>query len=124
MKKQLIIPIIAAFLVSAYAVFQSGLTNAAQQKQVSFTEDIQPILQYRCGNCHMGEFVSKDLRMDTYEDLMKGSRNGSVIIAGNAKESLLVQKVSSGQMPKRGPKLTPSQVQIIVDWINSGAPNN
>lgn len=72
----------------------------------------------------MGEFVNKGLHMDTYESLMTGSRNGPVIIAGNAKDSLLVQKISSGEMPKRGPKLTPTQVKIITDWINSGAPNN
>ena len=124
MKKQFIIPIIAAFLVSAYAIFQSGSTNAALQTNVSYTNDVQPILENRCGSCHMGEFTSKDLNMDTYENLMAGSQNGPVIIAGDAKESLLVHKVSSGEMPKRGPKLTPAQIQIIVDWINAGAINN
>jgi hypothetical protein len=28
------------------------------------------------------------------------------------------------EMPKRGPKLKPEQVQLINDWINAGAPNN
>jgi hypothetical protein len=32
--------------------------------------------------------------------------------------------ISTGAMPKRGPKLTPAQIQIITDWINAGAPNN
>jgi len=27
-------------------------------------------------------------------------------------------------MPKRGPKLTPDQVQLVVDWINQGALDN
>jgi uncharacterized membrane protein len=124
MKKQFIIPILAAFLVSAYAILQNGSTKAAPQTDVSFANDVQPILQSRCGSCHMGEFTSKDLHMDTYENLMVGSQNGPVIIAGNAKDSLLVQKISSGEMPKRGPKLTPAQVQVIIDWINAGAPNN
>lgn len=124
MKKQFIIPIIAAFLVSAYAIFQSDLTNAAPQTNVSFANDVQPILESRCGSCHMGEFVSKDLSMGTYENLMAGSQNGPVIIPGNANDSLLVQKISSGEMPKRGPKLTPAQVQVIIEWIDAGAPNN
>jgi mono/diheme cytochrome c family protein len=124
MKKQLIIPIIAALLVSAYAILQIGSTNAAPQTDVSFANDVQPILQTRCGSCHMGEFVNKNLRMDTYESLMAGSQNGPVIVAGDAKHSLLVQKISSGEMPKRGPKLTPAQVQVIIEWIDAGAPNN
>lgn len=124
MKKQLIIPILAAFLVSAYAILLSGSTNSAAQPEVSFVNDVFPILQSRCSSCHMGEYTSKNLNMDTYKDLMEGSQNGPVIIAGNAKESLLVQKISSSEMPKRGPKLTPAQIQIIGDWINAGAPNN
>ncbi len=124
MKKQFIIPIIAAFLVSAYAILQIGAVNVAPQTNVSYANDVQPILQSRCGSCHMGEFTSKDLNMDTYNNLMAGSQNGPVIVAGNAKDSLLVKKISSGEMPKRGPKLTPAQVQVIEVWINAGAPNN
>ncbi|MEW6086010.1 MAG: c-type cytochrome domain-containing protein [Chloroflexota bacterium] len=124
MKKQLIIPILAAFLVSAYAILLSGSTNSAAQPEVSFVNDVFPILQNRCSSCHMGEYTSKNLHMDTYESLMAGSQNGPVIVAGNAKDSLLVEKISSGEMPKRGPKLTPAQIQIIGDWINAGAPNN
>lgn len=124
MKKQLIIPIIAAFLVSAYVMLRSGSTNTVPQTNVSYTDDVQPILQSRCGSCHMGEFTNKDLNMDTYANLMSGSQSGPVIIASNSKDSLLVQKISSGEMPKRGPKLTPAQVQIIVDWIDAGAVDN
>jgi cyanophycinase-like exopeptidase len=72
----------------------------------------------------MGSFTSENLNMETYDSLMAGSQNGAVIVAGNAKESLLARKILKGEMPKRGPKLTPAQVQIIIDWINAGAPNN
>lgn len=72
----------------------------------------------------MGEYTSNDLNMDTYKDLMEGSHNGPIIVAGNANDSLLVEKISSGEMPKRGPKLTPAQVQVISEWIEAGALNN
>jgi hypothetical protein len=32
--------------------------------------------------------------------------------------------VIEGEMPKRGDKLTPEQVQIISDWVAGGALNN
>lgn len=129
MKKQLIPIIITIFLVSAYVILQSGQIPMAQleaipQANISYSKDIYPILESRCGKCHMGSFTSENLNMETYDSLMVGSQNGVVIIAGNAKESLLARKILKGEMPKRGPKLTPAQVQIIIDWINAGAPNN
>ena len=129
MKKQLIPIIITIFLVSAYVILQSGQIPMAQleaipQADISYSKDVYPILESRCGKCHMGSFTSENLNMETYDSLMAGSQNGVVIVAGNAKESLLARKILKGEMPKRGPKLTPAQVQIIIDWINAGAPNN
>ena len=129
MKKQLIPIIITIFLVSAYVILQSSQIPMAQleaipQADISYSKDIYPILESRCGKCHMGSFTSENLNMETYDSLMAGSQNGAVIVAGNAKESLLARKILKGEMPKRGPKLTPAQVQIIIDWINAGAPNN
>lgn len=72
----------------------------------------------------MGDHVSEGLDMNSYETLMAGSQNGPVITAGDANDSLLIQKVVEGEMPKRGPKLTPIQIQILTDWINAGAQNN
>ena len=129
MKKQLIPIIITIFLVSAYVILQSGQIPMAQleaipQADISYSKDVYPILESRCGKCHMGSFTSENLNMETYDSLMAGSQNGAVIVAGNAKESLLARKILKGEMPKRGSKLTPAQAQIIIDWINAGAPNN
>jgi mono/diheme cytochrome c family protein len=91
---------------------------------VSFANDVLPILQSRCLNCHGGDRLEEGLSMKTYADLMAGSENGLVITAGDAENSLLVELVSTQKMPKRGPKLTPPQVQLIIDWINQGALDN
>jgi len=98
--------------------------EAIPQANISYSKDVYPILESRCGKCHMGGFTSENLNMETYDSLMAGSQNGAVIVAGNAKESLLARKILKGEMPKRGTKLTSAQVQIIIDWINTGAPNN
>jgi len=125
MKKQLIILLIAALAVTVYAISHSGSTEAAPTNaNVSYAKDVRPILESRCKKCHMGEFVSEGLDMGTYETLMTGSQNGPVITPGDADDSLIIQKLVAGKMPKRGPKLTPVQIQIITDWINAGALNN
>jgi hypothetical protein len=68
--------------------------------------------------------VEEGLILRNYSELMAGSDNGPVITPGDAADSLLVKLISNQKMPKRGPKLTPPQVQLIVDWVNQGALNN
>jgi mono/diheme cytochrome c family protein len=91
---------------------------------VSFANDVMPILAGSCRDCHGGNQTRAGLNLTTYESLMSGSINGAVVVAGNSADSVLVQLVTEGKMPKRGPKLSPEQVQTISDWIAAGAPNN
>ena len=91
---------------------------------VSFAAEVFPIIDSRCVNCHGGERVEGDLILRSYADLMAGSESGQVIVPGDAENSLLVQLISELKMPKRGPKLTPVQIQLITDWVNQGALDN
>ncbi len=98
--------------------------SSNQTATVSFANDILPILDSRCKNCHGGQRLEEGLNLTTYAHLMAGSENGSVVAPGDADNSLLAEQVVSQEMPKRGPKLTPPQVQLIIDWINQGALDN
>jgi mono/diheme cytochrome c family protein len=102
----------------------AATTPAAAAAGVSFTDNILPIFQNSCINCHGGERIEKGLSLRTYADMMSGSQNGAVVIPGNAQESSLATSVASHKMPKRGPKLSDAQVQLIIDWINQGAQDN
>ncbi|MCZ2127262.1 MAG: c-type cytochrome [Anaerolineales bacterium] len=91
---------------------------------VSFSADVQPILDTRCIKCHGVESVKDGLDLQTYEALIKGSRDGAVIVVGDAAQSKLADLIERGKMPKRGQKLSAEEIQIIVNWINQGALNN
>ncbi len=97
---------------------------SAQTATVSFANDVVPILQSRCWNCHGGDKTEEGLNLTTFAGIFAGSENGPVIVPGDADNSLLAEQVVSQEMPKRGPKLTPPQVQVILDWINQGALEN
>lgn len=56
----------------------------------------------------------------TYASLMASG----TIVAGQPANSLLYQKVSSGEMPRGGPRLGAAELKAINDWIAAGAPNN
>jgi hypothetical protein len=91
---------------------------------VSFANDVFPIFENYCTKCHGVEQIKEGLDMRTYDGLMVGSFNGPVITPGNANDSFLVEQILKGKMPKRGPKPTTEQIQIIINWINAGALNN
>ncbi|HSM72976.1 MAG TPA: c-type cytochrome domain-containing protein [Anaerolineales bacterium] len=100
-------------------------TPPAEPALVSFNTQVKPILSSRCFACHGGSRGTEEgLEFSSHQSLMAGSDNGPVIVPGNADESLLVELIVNNEMPKRGPKLTPLQVQLIIDWINQGALDN
>ena len=113
-------PVISQSATQPAAVPSTAASGAA----VSFANDVMPILSNNCTKCHGVDQVKAGLDMTTYAGLMSGSMNGPVIVAGNAGNSLLIDLVTKGKMPKRGTKLTPAQIQIITNWINTGALNN
>jgi mono/diheme cytochrome c family protein len=115
---------IPAFTNTAEPTEAPTAEPAAQVSAVSFANDVFPILQSRCINCHGGNRTEEGLSLKTYAEIMKGSQNGLVISAGDANNSLLAELISDQKMPKRGPKLTPPQIQLIIDWINQGALDN
>jgi hypothetical protein len=100
------------------------LATNASPLEVSFANDVLPILKSRCVNCHGGQKTEKYLNLTSYEMLMAGSENGPVILPGDADNSSLAQALIEKKMPKRGPKLKPDQVWLLIEWINAGAPNN
>ena len=116
---------LAATDTSAPATEAPAATDAvAAGATVSFANEILPIIQSRCINCHGGDKTEEGLSMNTHAEIMAGSENGAILVPGDAASSLIIEMVASGDMPKRGPKLTPPQIQLIADWINQGALDN
>ena len=97
---------------------------AAEGATVSFATDIFPIIESRCIGCHGRDRVEEGLDLQAHASILAGSDNGPVVVPGDAANSLLVELVATQKMPKRGPKLTPPQVQLITDWVNQGALDN
>ena len=91
--------------------------------QVSYSSSVAPILAIRCNSCH-GDAGGLDTR--TYSGLMAGGHLGKVIVAGDAKGSLLVHFIDGrrGQeqrMPLGGRPLSAEQIEIVRRWIDERA---
>jgi uncharacterized membrane protein/mono/diheme cytochrome c family protein len=92
-----------------------------------YAKRINPIFDANCVACHGESKVNGGLRLDSYESLMKGGQDGSVIVAGKPDESLLLVRVklppSHKQfMPAEGkPPLKAEEIAWIKAWIQQGA---
>ncbi|HSL42614.1 MAG TPA: c-type cytochrome domain-containing protein, partial [Anaerolineales bacterium] len=60
---------------------------AVEGATVSFANDVMPIIQSRCINCHGGDRTEEGLSMNTHAEIMAGSDNGSVVTPGDAADS-------------------------------------
>lgn len=102
---------------------------------VSYSEDVKPILEKACLECHKPGaegFVASGFNMQSYDDLMKGTSNGPMIIAGDVESSNLVVLIEGRADPSismphsHGQKksLSKEDTQTIRSWIEQGAKNN
>lgn len=99
------------------AVLYPDSVNCTDVPNPAFSTDILPILNTHCNNCHGGSSPSADIKLDTYNDVMKYVNNGSLMGSINH---------SSGYsaMPKNSSKLSSCQITKIQNWITSGSLNN
>jgi uncharacterized membrane protein/mono/diheme cytochrome c family protein len=92
-----------------------------------YTNHIHPIFDANCVTCHGDGKVNGNLRLDSYELLMKGGKDGPVIVAGDPEKSLLFERVTLQPdqkhfMPAEGrPPLKPQEIAWIRAWIQQGA---
>ena len=113
----------------------AGCSGEGPNKPVSFQKDVSPILKAACAECHTapdGEGYQKSgLAVSTYEELMKGTKLGPVIIPGQSLNSSLNRLVEgrpgvnpSIQMPHGKVKLPEAQLALLRQWVDQGAKNN
>lgn len=108
-----------------YASFKTALEKAKNLIPVSFEQEVAPILKTNCLRCHNEQQASAMLRLDTFNMLATGGRNG-VPVAPKlpARSGLILKMVTNDnqqRMPKGGAKLPDAEIMTIARWIEQGA---
>jgi mono/diheme cytochrome c family protein len=126
--------VLAAALVlvpqpQAAAAQMSALHRPLVPEAVSYEAEIQPFFDKNCVSCHGGEDdgekrLEAGLNLMSYEGVAAGSEFGTVIEAGDAAGSILLEMVESGEMPEEGDPATPEEIELLRTWITEGAENN
>jgi mono/diheme cytochrome c family protein len=108
------------------------LPPASTKTGVTYATDMKPIFDASCVKCHSGDKPKARLRLDTLDDVLKGSKEGKVVLPGNSANSTIVKAVAHATsdqddwMPPLKNKagiqpLTPEQIGLIRAWIDQGA---
>jgi uncharacterized membrane protein len=88
---------------------------------------IQPVFARNCVTCHGQSKHKSNLRLDSYDALMRGGKHGAVIKPGDPKTSALFHRVTlpmsdDDVMPPDNRRLLPAgDLKLIELWISSGA---
>lgn len=106
-----------------------SVTSDVSAVEIDFNRDIQPILSENCFHCHGPDIKTReaDLRLDTQKGAFADLGGYQAIVPGDAEDSEVYLRLISDDkkevMPPRNSnrKLTPKQIDLIKQWINSGA---
>src|SRR5206468_8690213 len=107
-----------------------ALTNTRAPASASATfyaARVAPVFEQKCTGCHNAEKRKGKLRLDSFENVMHGGKDGVVVKPGDLAHSQLFRRINlppeeKDFMPTDGkPPLTPSEIKVIELWIRSGA---
>jgi cytochrome c len=93
-----------------------------------YTTRVLPILKANCYKCHSGPTPKGGLSLETKAGMLKGGMDGSVLVPGDPKKSLIVRLIRHEgpaedpmPMPKGGAKLSDADIAVIEQWVKAGA---
>jgi hypothetical protein len=108
-------------------------TACDREPGTSYQQDVVPILSKYCNECHLPEgegTKNTGFLVDSYDAVMRGTKYGPVVVAGDSTSSTLYRLVTgkvdeSIQMPhEKEEQLNAEEILVIQNWIDQGAKNN
>lgn len=114
--------LLGVLLLGAFLLAATSVVSAAER--LTYETDIRPILKTHCFQCH-GErgTVESNLDLRLRRFAVKGGDSGPAIVPGNVSESLLIMRVTSGEMPPAEDKqLGEKEIDTLRRWVEQGAP--
>jgi len=121
-------------LLAALPIALAGaLTGCAREEAVSFSQDVKPIIDKNCLACHKegGEgFEASGFSMVTYDDLMKGTKFGPMIISGDSAGSNMIVLMEGRADPSISmphgtlDPVRKADIETLRLWVDQGAKNN
>jgi hypothetical protein len=110
-----------------------GMAGCMGEGDVSYSRDVEPILAANCRSCHQAGGAgtkASGFSMASYDDLMKGTSFGPMVIPGDAEGSNLVVLMEGRADPSiamphgDAEPVSAADIGTIRRWIDQGAKKN
>ncbi len=120
------LPLLWLLLVPAVSTAAPAPNPASPEDRAFFTQEVHPILQTHCFECHGGgERLKAGFRLTSREGLLRGGDLGAAVDLADPAHSLLLRMISYAdpdhEMPPAG-KLPAEERAVLQRWIEQGAP--
>ncbi len=107
-------------------------SDAIAQDVISFTEDVFPVIELRCLECHQPGgpgYEKSGLDLRSYKGLMKGTKHGPIVVPGSAFTSNLIAVIDgrtdpSLRMPHNRKRMSKCERLLLRFWVSQGARDN
>ena len=120
--------LVAMALFGCCAACQSEYDGPVKnlQRQVDFETEIRPIFAARCFKCHGPVEPESGLNLTDRQSAFEVHDSGEKpIVPGKPQDSELFARVSTtddhARMPPKGPRLSEHEIELLRNWIESGA---
>lgn len=126
-------------MISSFAIAQDqnepigdGRPAPATAHSYGGSKEVRAILRRHCIRCHGEKQQESDLRLDQLDSIISRESNSekeihqpSMIVAGNASASQLIQRITDPDqgeiMPLDADPLSPNEIATLQRWIEEGA---
>ena len=105
------------------ALLFDGPGPARAQEKVTYNDQVLPLIEQHCANCHNPDKKKGDLVLTSYTALLKGGGSGPVVASGNVDGSKIWKAITHAEdptMPPNKPKLGDKELDVFRNWIAGG----
>lgn len=98
-----------------------------ENEEISFNEEIRPILNTKCISCHGGVKQSGGFSLLFREEALRSNESSKPgIVPGKPGESEMIRRIKHHdpelRMPAKEEALTEEEIELLEKWIQQGAP--
>lgn len=79
------------------------------------------VIKSRCLRCHSTDKKRGELDLSQRQTAISGGESGPALVPGSAHASLLIKRVTAGEMPPQK-RLEPGEIDALRQWIDAGSP--
>ena len=89
---------------------------------ISYEQEMKPIVSRKCSGCHVNGGHAGGLQLDSFDSMMQGGDDGSVVQLGSLEKSLISKAIHYGDPDLQMPPPTKGQldaadIAVIDKWI-------